>query len=31
MAMALSFPTSSDATAIDYVVNNVFARSEFEL
>jgi len=31
MAMALSFPTSRDATAIDYVVNNVFARSEFEL
>lgn len=31
MAMALSFPTSSRATAIDYVVNNVFARSENEL
>lgn len=31
MAMALSFPTSSGATAIDYVVNNVFARSENEL
>lgn len=31
MAMALSFPTSLTATAIDYVVNNVFARSENEL
>ncbi|WP_175518243.1 Z1 domain-containing protein [Sphingomonas sp. OK281] len=31
MAMAISFPTSSNATAIDYVVNNVFARSESEL
>ena len=31
MAMALSFPTSSNATAIDYVVNNVFARADYEL
>lgn len=31
MSMALSFPTSSNATAIDYVVNNVFARTESEL
>jgi len=31
MALALSFPTSSNATEIDYVVNNVFARTESEL
>ena len=31
MAVALSFPTSSNATEIDYVVNNVFARTESEL
>jgi len=31
MAVALSFPTSSNATEIDYIVNNVFARTESEL
>lgn len=31
MGVALSFPTSSNATEIDYVVNNVFARTERDL
>lgn len=31
IGMAISFPTSENATEIDYVVNNVFAQSEFEL
>lgn len=31
IGMAISFPTSPNSTEIDYVVNNVFAQSEFEL